>query len=144
VVKLGLREESFQQILHHNLNSLIAQYYGMVQDGLLNAMHAFKGLKRPLMLGDDMQADQGVVVYSWRPQFDFFWSGSRFEGEPIRKTPPPGRVFVVLTREEAQPNEFSVFGSIERWNWIKEDPNLPHAPVEWSERYGTHLWSINQ
>ncbi len=57
------------------------------------------------------------------------------------------RVFVVLVREERQPNEFpgvgSVFGSIEKWNWVKEDPALPHAPIDWGERYATKLWSRN-
>ncbi|MFZ3212372.1 MAG: hypothetical protein WA188_12740 [Terriglobales bacterium] len=145
VVKLGLRGDSFQQSVRSALATTIAQYYGIVQDGLLNAIHLFKGLKRPLMHGDDKEADKSVLVYSWRPEFDCVWTGSQFDGNAIRKTPPPNRVFVVLVREEKQPNAYegvgSVLGSIEKWNWIKEDPALPHAPIDWQERYGTRLWS---
>jgi hypothetical protein len=135
VVRLGLRQDSFSQILHHNLFTVVAQYYGIVQDGLLAARHAFKGLKRPLMHGEDMEADKSVIIYSWR-------TGSRFDGNPVRKIPPPNRVFVVLVREEQQPNDYGVFGSIEKWNWIKEDPQELHAPLEWLDRYGQKLWSM--
>jgi hypothetical protein len=139
VVKLGLREDSFQQLLRNNLATAVAQYYGIVQDGLLHAVHAFQGLKRPLMHGEDMEADKSIIVYSWRSDVDFVWSGSRFSGNPVRKTPPPNRVFVVLVREEH--NDSGIFGSIERWNWVREDPIIPHAPLNWEERYATKLWS---
>jgi len=33
-----------------------------VQDGLLEAIHLFRGLKRPLMHGDDKEADKSVLV----------------------------------------------------------------------------------
>jgi hypothetical protein len=49
-------------------------------------------------------------------------------------------VFVVLVKEE-KPNEFGVYGSIEKWNWIMEDTRLKDAPVEWDVRYGKKLWS---
>jgi hypothetical protein len=145
VVKLGLSGGSFQQNVHSGLKTIVAQYFGIVQDGLLNAIHAFKGLKRPLMHGDNKEADKSVIIYSWRPKTDYVWVGSRFDGNPTTKVPPPGRVFVVLVREEAQPNEYaqvgSIFGSIEKWNWIKEDPVLSEAPVGWQERYGVKIWS---
>jgi len=141
VVKVGVREESFQQLVHHNLATAVAQYYGIVQDGLLQAVHAFQGLKRPLMHGDDMRADEGVFIYSWRSELDYVWTGSRFAGHPAQRTPPPNLVFVVLVREEQQPNDFKVFGSVERWNWVKQDPRLKHSPVDWKERYGRKLWS---
>jgi hypothetical protein len=48
-------------------------------------------------------------------------------------------------REEQQPNEYPevgpVFGSIEKWNWVKEDPALVDAPIEWESRYSEKLWS---
>jgi hypothetical protein len=144
VVNVGLRSDSFAQVLHHNLNTAVAQYYGIVQDGLLEAIHAFKGLNRPLMHGEDMDADKNVVIYSWRPEFDYVWTGSRFDGNPVRKVPAPNRVFVVLVREERQPNDHGIFGSIEKWNWVKEDPGLPGAPLEWPDRYEQKLWSRNK
>jgi hypothetical protein len=143
-VKLGLLRESFQQLVQHNLPTAVAQYYGKVQDGLPQAVHAFKGLNRPLMHADDMEADKGVIIYSWRPDRDYVWIGSRFDGKPVEKIAPLNRVFVVLVREE-QPNDYpgvgQIVGSIEKWNWVKEDPQLPHAPVDWEKRYNKKLWS---
>lgn len=144
-VKVGLRNDSFSRVLHHNLSTSVAQYYGIVQHGLFQAVHAFKGLNRPLMHGDDMEADKSVIVYSWRPQHDYVWIGGQFGGKPVEKIPPRGLVFVVLVREEPGPNEYAevgkVFGSIEKWNWVKEDPRLRNAPVDWQDRYTEKLWS---
>src|ERR1017187_437262 len=146
VIRVGVREDSFQHLLHHNFATLVAQFYGMIQDGgLLQAGHAFKGLNRPLMHGEDENADKSVVVYSWRSEVDYVWVGSRFDGEPVQKVPPPDIIFVVLVREDPEtfPGVGEVFGSIERWNWIREDPMLPHAPIDWHKRYGEKLWSRN-
>jgi hypothetical protein len=146
VVKLGLRESGFQQVVQNGNKTPVAQYYGIVQDCLLEAVHCFQGLKRPL-LDVDSKEDIGkdVLVYSWRPAFDFVWSHSRFDGNPTARTPPPNRVFAVLVRKEPQPNIFpgvgTVYGSIERWNWLKEDPIELGAPVDWQERYESRMWS---
>ena len=147
VVKLGVRSDSFEGLMHQNLVTTVAQYYGIVQAGILDAMHAFAGLNRPLMHAGDMEADKSVIVYSWRPEVDYVWTRGRFDGIPVSKTPPANRVFVVLVREEKQPNDYagygSIFGSIERWNWVMEDPNLLYAPVDWQSRYKRRLWSRN-
>ncbi len=139
-ITLGLRSDTFKQYTHYGLKTAVAQYYGLVQSGLLAARHAFRGLKRPLNYAGDMEADKSVIVYSWRPAFDYEWDGTREYGNPISRNPPSNLVFVVLVREEP-PNEHNVFGSIEKWNWVGEDPQLRHAPVDWAKRYGNKLWS---
>lgn len=140
-VKLGVRSATIRQYRGRGLATAIAQYYGIVQDGMLSAQHAFRGLKRPLALGEDMDADRGVVVYTWRSLVDYEWQGSPHDGLPVALTPLPGRVFVVLVREEPGADTGRVYGSIERWNWVNQDPELPHAPVGWKLRYGEKLWS---
>jgi hypothetical protein len=141
IIKFGARKEIFQEYARRGQRSAIAQYYGIVQDGLILARHAFRGLRRPLMLGGDMHADETVLVYTWRSEVDYEWAGTPQYGRPQPISPPPaGRVFVVLVREE-EPDENGVFGSIEKWNWVREDPRLRHAPVDWEQRYGTRLWS---
>lgn len=139
-VKLGIRPFTFRRFVDLGFATGLAQYYGIVQDGLIVAEHAFRGLQRPLMLGDDMNADQTVVIYAWRPQFDCEWSGYPWDGNVVRLEPPPNRVFVVLVREEPA-NEFGVSGSIEKWNWVAEDSELRGAPIEWQARYRERLWS---
>lgn len=144
-VKLGLREACLQQNLRLGLSTTIAQYYGIVQDGMMDTIHLFQGLNRPLMDGGDKEVDKSVLVYSWRPVADFVWTGSRFDGRVIPKVIPEGRVFVVLVRPESQPDAYTdegtVFGSIEKWNWVKEDSFVPNAPVDWKQRYDKKLWS---
>jgi len=138
-VHVGVRHDTFRRHAAFGLRSAIAQYYGIVQDGLMGARHAFRGLVRPLMHNGDMDADRTVVIYSWRPQTDWEWRGDSFSGHPVPVEPPAFRVFVVLVREE-QENEYGVRGSIEKWNWLEEDLELEQAPIEWSTRYGEKLW----
>jgi len=87
------------------------------------ARHVFRGLERPLNHADNMNADRDVFVYTWRSETDYEWVGSPFDGRLVERTPPSGRVFVVLVREEAAADG-DVFGSIERWNWVREDPGF--------------------
>ena len=139
-VSLGVRYDTFLRLVKLGLGTPVAQYYNIVQGGLIGAEHAFRGLERPLMHDGDMDADETVIIYSWRPNRDWEWQGSRFSEQVISSEPPSNRVFVVLVREEP-PNAFGVFGSIEKWNWIMEDTELKDAPVEWNVRYGKKLWS---
>jgi hypothetical protein len=139
-VKLGVRTAIFQEYVKRKLVSAVSQYYGIVQDDLISAQHLFKGLKRSLMYNGDMHADQSVLVCTWRSLYDYKWVGSPQDGHPERMNPPRDQVFVVLVREEPA-NEHGVLGSIERWNWVQEDLELPHAPVDWNQRYGQKLWS---
>ena len=140
-IKLGVPRSTFQQYVDHNLATVIAQYYGIVQTGLIFAQHAFRGLKRKLLDEEGVEAEEHFVVYSWRPLADFIWVGTPHQGMPSRVVPPPrDRVFVVLARIEP-PDEDQIEGSVERWNWVREDFELPKAPVDWTVRYGEKLWS---
>jgi hypothetical protein len=140
-VSLGIRTVRFQEYVKRGLASAIAQYYGIVQDDLMLARHVFRGLRRPLLHNGDMRADKDVLVYTWRSAVDYKWVGTPQQGHPERMNPPPkDQVFVVLVRVE-KANDHGILGSIERWNWIREDPTLPHAPVDWQQRYGIKLWS---
>jgi hypothetical protein len=140
IIKLGLRSETLRQYVIRDLRTPIAEYYGIVQDDVPFAQHAFLGLNRPLLDEEDVEAGQEVVVYSWRPVAGYVWSGSRFDGMPVSVKPPPGKVFVVLARLRP-PDQNGIEGQILRWNWIREDQKLAKAPVDWEKRYGTKLWS---
>ena len=145
VVRLGIRHEVFRRWGRSAWGTIIAQFYGIIkgmgQPGLVSVRHAFRGLKRGLASGDDMDTDKKVIIYSWRPRWDFEWVGDRFSGKPVPKSPPANEVFVILVRPEPQPNVGNVFGSIDYWNWVKEAPDLPGAPVDWAQRYEEKLRS---
>jgi hypothetical protein len=145
VFKVGLRRSVFEKLAGTSQTTKCAQFYGLIQPGLLDAVHAFRGLKRPLMRANNMSGDADVIAYSWRPEHDYTWSGNRFDGTPMQKSPPPGVVFVVLVHLYGTPEEYpshgKVWGSIEHWSWINGDPRLRFAPTAWDERYEDHLWS---
>jgi hypothetical protein len=141
-IRLGLNSSTLRRYQQRGLATTIAQYYGNVRSGILSAQHLFRGLQRPMADGDDMDVDKRVLVYTWRSLNDFLWVGDRFSGSVMRRPPPPGEVFVVIVREE-KPDEYGICGSVERWNWVREDPELPQAPVAWEQRYGEKLWSRN-
>jgi hypothetical protein len=140
IVRLGVRVSTFQQYKARGLATAIAQYYGLVQEGMWWSKHLFEGLNRPLMLADDMDADRPVLVYTWRSPVDFEWHGATHDGYPIKMVPLAGRVFAVLVRRQ-EPSPEGIVGSVVKWNWIKEDPRLPDAPVGWEQRYGRKVWS---
>jgi hypothetical protein len=145
IIQLGVNQSSFQQFIQRNLSVKCAQFFGIILEGLQPAVHAFRGLNRPLMHADDMKADKNVIAYSWRPDFDYVWSHGRFSGNPTPRVPPKGVVFVVLVQELRQPQQYAghgfIVGTIEHWSWISEDPTLAHAPIAWQQRYAHKLWS---
>lgn len=118
----------------------IAQFYSIVSPGLIVTKHVFRGLNRPLFANDDMQADTGKWVYSWKPKWDYEWKGGT-TGGPERKTPPDDRVFVTIVSPNNDPNFPTVAGWIEHWNWVHEAGNLRAAPIDWETRYTEKLWS---
>src|SRR5690349_9720351 len=80
-IKVGVKQSSFQQYIVDKGQSIkCAQFYGIIQSGLVSAVHAFRGLNRPLMNADDMNADKNIIAYCWRPEFDYVWAQSRFHG----------------------------------------------------------------
>jgi len=123
----------------------LAQFYGIVQEGLIVAEHAFRGLNRPMRYEENMEADQSIVVYAWAARNDYEWLGPPYSnGEPTPKPALPGRIFVVLVREEStkeEENGKQIMGTIEKWNWVREDGELRGAPIDWKVRYAKKLWS---
>jgi hypothetical protein len=95
-VQFGVRRETFMRFTKYGLKTSIAQFYDIVQNGLILAEHAFRGLNRPMMRGNDKNADESIVVYSWKPSYDSEWIGDPFSGKMLRLTPPNDRVFTVI------------------------------------------------
>ena len=134
-ILLGISLNTFRRYEKWRLFASFAQYYGVVQCNMRQARHVFQGLKRPLAVGDDMRADKRVFVYSWKPQVDYEWEGSPFNGKPVSRDPKAGTVFVVLMCLQAGPS--GVQGAIEKWNWVRDLRKLPIAGSSvTNERYG--------
>jgi hypothetical protein len=140
-VRLGLTEETVTQLGKYGLKTKIAQLVGIVLKDLKSSQLLFKGLRRPMLEDGNPDADKNVLIYSSKPAFDCYWSGSRQEGEVVQRTPPAGSVFVVLVLLHNTPDE--TIGSIVQWNWLLESRSMSRSPSEWETRYDEHLWSKN-
>src|SRR5688500_7513924 len=140
LVKFGVKQDAFQRLRDSGWATPVAQYYGIVQEGLCFTEHVFSGLQRPLAYSGNLRADQDILIHSWRPGVDYTWAGSPQHGSPKQMAPPLRRVFVVLVRK-IEPDEFGVEGVIEHWNWVEEDSGLRYAPINWDSRYARKIWS---
>lgn len=129
----------FQRVHRHGQKAKIAEFYGLVEPGLILATRCFKDVNRPLKYGDDLGAQDKVYVYSWRPTRNFVWVGSPWSGDIQPVNPPIDRVFVALVCRFGDGGE-DVFGTIETWNWLPADSGDRDAPERWAERYVEKLW----
>jgi hypothetical protein len=138
-VRLGVLNESF--VVASKTGTAVAQYIYIVRYGLMNAERLFNGVKRRMKFGDDMHADQKILIYAWRPEADFEWVGGRQSLAFPRKQPAlPGRIFVVLVRPFDRPDGNKVSGTILKWNWIHGDLNSTPM-VDGEDRYIRQVWS---
>lgn len=141
-VKYGLRRATVQAFGRAGWKTPMAQFYGIVQDGLISAQHAFRGLNRPMSYENNMEADQTILVYSWAPSIDYEYLGEGDACDLAEIKPSPGKAFVALVREEKIKLENSqTEGTIEKWNWVLGDSELRGAPIDWKIRYAEKLWS---
>jgi hypothetical protein len=131
-----LQSDLIKHLNRKNLTS-IAQFESIVIPGLIKARHLFRGLKRFLFADGSKHADVRKFVHSWRPKHDYVWEASR-----IREVDaPPRTVFGVIVEKNALPTFSSVYGWIEKWNWIRESFELDEAPFDWVNRYDEKIFT---
>lgn len=141
VAKFGILQSDLVRRNDRGQISALAQFDGIIGPGLIFARHIFVGLNRPLYADDSMEADKYKLVHTWRPKFDFDWPDPY--GRPRRLLPETNRVFVVIMTKNVRHNgEWpEVYGWIDRWNWVDEDPGLKEAPINHFSRYGKRLFT---
>ena len=130
VVQFGILKTDIMKHYDRGQNSALAQFDSIVTPGLIIVHHIFRGLKRPLFTDDRMDGDTQKLVHTWRPgQADFDWP-DRF-GRPRRLPAVKNCVFVVLiTKNDRHYEKWpEVYGWIDRWNWVFEDPRLQEHPL---------------
>lgn len=142
VAQYGMGKSQLRTIYDRGSNIRLAQWLGLVAQGLVLAEHIFQGLKRPLCDGDDMEADKRKLAISWRPGLDFWWTETdRFDsGKLAFRDAPDEKVFVVNASPNRRKDQFPSVGFwIERWYWVRESNTLKGAPVDWENRYDRKL-----
>jgi hypothetical protein len=139
IIKVGLLDDSRR--IAERTGTQIAQYTYIVRQGLVDAILLYRGVRRPMKFGSDMHADQKILIYVWRPPYDFQWVGGRqSRAFPEKRDALVGRVFVVLVRPYDKPDEHGVSGTILRWNWVYGNPM--DGPIDGDDgmRYTGEVW----
>ena len=134
VVKFGILQSDIAKRYKRGQNCALAQFDSILSPGLIVVRHIFRGLKRPLYADGSPNADKDKLVHTWKPVCDFEWNDGF--GRPQRLAAPDNCAFVVIisknVRHVAEWPE--IYGWIDRWNWVDEDPRLPEAPLNWDSR----------
>ena len=140
--QFGLPADTMKEYGRRRQATAIAQFYTLVNNGLIMAKHIFQGVERDLYSDDDIDADKQKLVYTWKPVSDYIWTGGA-NGHPDRVKAPEDSIFAVLISPNHKHRDQypMISGWIERWNWISEDAYLSEAPINWVDRYNNKLWS---
>lgn len=139
--QFGIMQVDLMKRHNRGQNCELAQFDSIVLPGLILAQHIFRGLKRPLCADDSLNADEQVLIHSWKAAWDFEWNNEF--GRPHRLQAPLNSVFVVLISKNMRHADKwpQVYGWINRWNWVDEDQKLPGAPISWDFRYEEKLFT---
>ncbi len=143
VVMMGILKPDLAKYAHRGLFSSLGQFLGIVAPGLIIAKHLFVGLKRRLYNDGSMDGDSGKMVYCWKPVNDYEWRGDGFSGGLARLEPPGKSVFVVIvSKNEGQHkiNYPSIYGWINRWNWVDSDQLEGDLPINYQKRYEKQIY----
>lgn len=137
VAKFGILKPDLAKYPERGLLSGLGQFYGIVGPGLIMAKHLFLGLNRPLYCDGSMEGDCGKLIYSWNPVYDYEWAGGPSYGRLECLPAPRNSAFaVIVSKNVRHTKEFpSIYGWIERWNWIAADAYISDAPINWASRY---------
>jgi len=140
VGQFAARLQTINRLGRLGLGTLLAQYRGIVNTGLIITQHAFQGVKRELFFDGSTHSDKDIVAYAWKHGWDYEFRGDPFNDPPTRLMPPSGKVFVVLISPVTDGRQ-DIEGYIDHWSWVDESTDLPGAPVGWRDRYERRLWS---
>lgn len=139
---IGVAKKTIEDRLSFGLSVSLGQLYGVVIPGLIFAKHVFQGLKRPMYVGNNPEADGEKLAFAWSATEDARLVGSAQQFGIEFWPAPEGRVFTVYISPNRMLGEFpEIAGWVEHWTWLPSSPTLADAPIDWETRYERKLWS---
>ncbi|MDX8480765.1 hypothetical protein RFN28_20165 [Mesorhizobium sp. VK24D] len=141
-LKIGVTSASIAAGADRGMQWYLGQLYGVVGPGLIFAQHVFQGLKRDMLVRNDMKADEKKLAVSWPAPQDAKLVGGPQNGRLEFYPAPAQCVFVVYISPNEMIEQFpDIYGWAEHWTWVAENHDLAGAPIESESRYGNKLWS---
>jgi len=140
--KAGISKGQVAELATMGLTVKLTQLSKIVSLGLVTAKCRFRGLKRPLLQGDNLDGDKDKEVHTWRHLCDYDWSHQdRFDKDKIIETEAPKDCifFTIITPNKKIAIYPRVNYWIEHWGWYPESRTLPGAPDAWEDRYDEFL-----
>ena len=137
--KIGVSKVSVAQRAQRGQSWALGQLYGVASPGLINVNHIFQGLRRPMSVNGDKEADRRKLVFTWRANRD---ARITREGELVYGGIPVGTVFFVLVSPNDMPDRFpEIFGWAEQWGWLDKHQSVEGAPIDFETRYDSRIWT---
>lgn len=95
-----------------------------------------------MLVEDDRNAAAKKFAATWAHPNDARLIERDGEHKIIALPAPDKKVFTVYISPNEMIGTFpDLFGWIEHWTWISEDPRRPGAPIDWQARYDEMIWS---
>lgn len=133
----GFGLDTFNEMKKRGEGVRLLQFKEIVVPLLIEVLHIFQGLRRPLLLHTDMNGDKEKFVHTFVPIVDF--ERDIRNGVTVKRFPQKGRVFAVIIGKSS---DSMVSGTIEHWGWVEEANDLRGAPVNWDNRFDRKVWSL--
>ena len=139
---IGIMPDAIRNVAKRGFRNALGQLYGVLGPGLIMTRHVFQGLKRDMLVRNDSQADVKKLALTWDAARDGVYVGDAHTGALQYHGARPERVFGVYVSANEMLGDFpSVYGWAEHWTWIAADPTKVGAPIDYTTRYGEHLWT---
>lgn len=138
-LRIGVNKERFLDRARRGLTWEIGQMYGVLQTGMIFVEHVFQGLRRPMTVNGDSDADRSRLIFTWAAHRDaeITRSGAlTFHAAPLKS------VFFVIVAPNREPSAHpEIYGWAERWGWLDAHATVRGAPIGFESRYDARLWS---
>lgn len=139
VLKLGISKNAILNRARRGQTWALGQLYGVVAPGLIMTDHIFQGLRRPMSVNGDSQADEAKLVFTWAARQD---AQMTREGELRFVAAPIETVFFTIASPNGDRNQHpDIFAWIENWGWLQAHSTLSGAPTEYDTRYDARVWT---
>jgi hypothetical protein len=141
-VKIAITKSRIAALASRGQRTILGQWYGIVQPGLILTQHVFEGLKRGMLVDHDGRADMKKLAFTWAAKRDATLVGPAHDARVEFCDAPKDRVFVVYVSPNEMLEQYpDIAGWAEHWAWVAANPSLPAAPVDSDSRYDRRLWS---